>query len=261
MKKIISTSSEGYSIIAAIMMIGFLLILTTSTLNLVLQEMQDGKGRQDYLKAYAGAEWSMELALLKIKDKWYWYYGELIDSQMLWNTHKDWRLSYEFDAKVQTYAWTLEKFETDIIPLFWIDDAGLKHSIIGWMSFTDSSPLNNIVWNIIGADKWMSWQGTFTQATTPWVKTLDGTGDFIISHSETVWSLFTPSSENYLIVYNSTSSSLGYSFWVSWTNFFTKPRATISSTAKVWKYSQNLETLVDNTEFLWILKYSIYSWD
>jgi hypothetical protein len=46
----------GYSIIAAVLMIGFLLILTTSTLNLVLQEMQDGKGRQDYMKAYAGAE-------------------------------------------------------------------------------------------------------------------------------------------------------------------------------------------------------------
>ena len=70
MKSYISPSSAvpGYSVIAAILMIGFLLVLTTSTLNLVLQEMQDGKGRQDYMKAYAGAEGAMELALLKIKD-------------------------------------------------------------------------------------------------------------------------------------------------------------------------------------------------
>jgi hypothetical protein len=50
-------------------MVGFLLVLTTSTLNLVLQEMQDGKGRQDYMKAYAGAEGALELALFQIKDK------------------------------------------------------------------------------------------------------------------------------------------------------------------------------------------------
>ena len=78
-------------------MIGFLLVLTTGTLNLVLQEMQDGKGKQDYLKASAAAEGSLELALLQNKDP---------------------RISYSFEGRVQTHTGKIDAFETEMIPLF-----------------------------------------------------------------------------------------------------------------------------------------------
>ncbi|MDA9129457.1 hypothetical protein N9J72_03205, partial [Candidatus Gracilibacteria bacterium] len=76
MKHYTKTGNEGYSIITAIMMIGFLLVLTVSTFNLVLQELNDGKGRENYMKAYAGAEGAMELALLQIKQNGYGFFEE-----------------------------------------------------------------------------------------------------------------------------------------------------------------------------------------
>ena len=69
----IYASSGGYTIISAIMMVGFLLVLTTGTLNLVLQELQDSRGQQNYIKAYAAAEGAMELGLYRIKERGYGY--------------------------------------------------------------------------------------------------------------------------------------------------------------------------------------------
>ncbi len=261
MKKYTFTSPQAYSVIAAIMMIGFLLVLTTSTLNLVLQEMQDGKGRQDYMKAYAGAEWAMELALLKIKEKGYGYYWKLDTSKMLGNTHKDVQLSYSFDSKVQVYTGNLWNYSTDIIPLFWIDDTGVKQSISwGDLRFDDLGD-EGIIWNIVWRDRGMSGIWDFSESTSLWEKKINISWDFTIT-TETIGSLFP--GENYLIVYNPKDSlwaSLGYTLSVSWNDYFTTPKANILSTGKIWRYSQNLRTLIDNTEFLGILKYSIYSWN
>lgn len=83
MRYISSRNLNGYSIILSLVMIGFLLVLTTGTLNLVLQEMQDGKGKQDYLKASAAAEGAMELALSHIKNTGYGYYNILTGATLL----------------------------------------------------------------------------------------------------------------------------------------------------------------------------------
>ena len=47
-------------------------MLTTWVFNLVLKEHNDSRGLWDSIKAFAGAESAQELALLKIKEKWYW---------------------------------------------------------------------------------------------------------------------------------------------------------------------------------------------
>jgi len=148
MKTNITSSSGGYSIIAAVLMVGFLLILTTSTLNLVLQEMQDGKWRQWYLQSYAWAEAGLELALLNIKKQWYWYDDDsFFEKELFWSFPKYPKVSYEFNSRVQSHSGTLAPRGIDIIPLF--------ASWELWDEFTNT--LNFVVdsWDIV----WNIWRG------------------------------------------------------------------------------------------------------
>ena len=254
MKYIASTSREGYSIIAAVLMVGFLLILATSTLNLVLQEMQDGRGRQWYLKAYAGAEWALELALLDIKVQWYGFDDDTFkdtDNETLWNGTRNPKIGYEFNSRVTSHSGTLAAQWIDIIPLFatwalWVESiSSIDFDVTSW----------DIVWNIITQDSGVSWSGNFTENTTIWEKTL--TTWTLWFSSVQIWSIL--SWQDYLILQNLSNTSATYS--LSWTDWFTLPRAEVFSSAQVWKYKQNLKTVVDNTEFLWILRYSVYSWE
>lgn len=254
-KYTLHTSNEGYSIIAAILMIGFLLILTVGTLNLVLSEMQDGRWRQNYMKSYAGAEGAMELWLLQIKKEGYGVYDSISESTMLWSAAKDAKVWYDFTGRVNSYNGSLSAYEVDIIPLFWIDTSGSRHDI----SSIDFTGLSSVAWNILGTSGGVSWIWNMNNATIAWEKAYDDTtGDLLFDNSQTVGS-FLSSGENYLIIHNTSSVDGTYSLNVGSGDYFTLPRWDIISTWKVWKYSQNLQTTVDNTEFLWILKYSIYS--
>ena len=69
------------------------------------------------------------------------------------------------------------------------------------------------------------------------------------------------SDSNYFVLFNSWNSGV-IKYTVKSTNpleFFSKPRTTIITSAQVWNYKQNLSVDFDNTDFLNILKYSIYS--
>lgn len=259
MKYNIAHTQSWYSIIIAILTIGFLLVLTTSTLNLVLQEMQDGKGKQDYMKAYAAAEGWLELAMLQIKDKGYWYFWEIKKEKLLWNSSQDGLISYSFDSKVSTYSWTLDAFQTNIIPLFWIDNLWLSQSV----SFVNLNTQVWIIWNIIWESGGISGTWNITSITSVWEKTLKTIAwntDFQFIENKKVHDFINSNTWSYLMLYNPLSSNISYNI-ESGNMFFTKPIATISSSAQVSKYVQNLETTIDNTEFLGILKYSIYSWN
>lgn len=254
--KYIQDTTWWYSIIAAVLMVWFLLVLSTSTLNLVLQELQDGRGRQDYITSFAWAEWALELALLDIKKQWYGYDNDtFIEKEILGSTPRTPKISYEFNSKVDSYTGNLEPLEIDIIPLFSLSSAGLDS--ITNMNFSNSD--GRIVWNIITQKWWISWKWDFNMLTSVWEKLIDSGWSFIFRPSEKIQDIL--SWEDYLILQNlhSTSPSsytlTGNGWW------FTLPRAEIISSARVWKYTQNLKTVVDNTEFLWILRYSVYSWE
>lgn len=250
-----NTSPEGYSIIIAVLMIGFLIILTTSTLNLVLQEMQDGRGRENYMRAYAWAEWALELALLDIKDKGYGFYREKENIQYFWDTRTDGFIQYDIESETSSYTGSLAAFETDIIPLFTIDEEENKISI----STLDFADIENawLIWNVIGANgKGLSGKWNFSESSRRWLKTLEGTA--FQFQDELVRNIFT-SAWTYLTVYNPDNSPKEYSLRSD--DLFTRPRSEILSSSQVGTYSQNLRTVVDNSEFLGILKYSIYSWN
>jgi len=248
------TSNWAYSIIAAVLLVGFLLILTTSTLNLVLQEMQDGRGREGYLSAYAGAEWTLELALLDMKREWYWYDDDTFtQKQILWSWSQYPITTYEFNSRVDSYQGSIEPLGIDIIPLFSRWNTGITPSTD--IDFTITQ--GDILWNIITKTSWVSGTWSFTQAKNIAEKTLDVSWQIWFNAWVPISSIL--SWEDYLILQNLSNVTSTYNLTAN--PWFTLPRAEIFSSARVWKYTQNLRTVVDNTEFLWILRYSVYSGD
>lgn len=269
MKILNKNNKSWYSVIISLLIIWFLLILTTWVFNLVLNELKDNKAIWDYIKAYAWAESAWELALLKIKQNWYWYYDEINDSvnnrsvvlsefplnSSLYTKNRDVLISYDIWSKAASYDWILEELEYDIIPLFYIDDSwenkvsNIDLSIISW---TES----DLSWNVIWESAWISWIWT----NLVWVKkTLSW--DWFNYSRQNLTSFLSDSEKNYLVLQNSWNSwNIEYRIRSinSWESF-SKPETYIETSAKVWNYKQNLNIKLDNTEFLNMLKYSIYS--
>ena len=261
--------SSAYSVILALLIIWFLLVLSTGIFNLILVELKDNKAMWDYIKSYAWAESAQELALLKIKKYWYAYYDKIdhdINNRSVilandpldkdkFKFNNDLFLSYDIWSKVEIYDWTLNSLNYDIIPLFYLDDnwehkvSQINLSIVFW---TES----NLAWNVIWKENWLSW----VWSNTFWVKKILTSGWFKYDKEE-LNSFLSTSDTNYLVLFNSWDSWIIKYKLTSLNNWesFTKPQTTIISSAQIWKYKQNLSTDLDNTEFLNILKYSIYS--
>jgi hypothetical protein len=64
---------------------------------------------------------------------------------------------------------------------------------------------------------------------------------------------------NYLVLFNSSENNpISYKLNWEW-GFFTKPRTDIIVSSKLGDYKQNISIKYDNTDYLGILKYSIYN--
>ena len=261
--------SSGYSIIIALLIIGFLLVISTGIFKLILNEMKDNRAMWDYMKAYAWAESAQELALLQIKQRGYAYYDKIDhdinnrsivlanDNMNIWNflSTKDVFISYDIWSKTRTYDWTLGPLEYDIIPLFYIENivekkvTNIDLSIILWNN-------SDLSWNIIWKNNWISWKGT----NTIWIKKTLTVNGFVY-WEKSINDFISSSNTNYLVLLNTgNSQNIEYRLnAINSSEFFSKPKTSIISSAEVWNYKQNLSTDLNNTEYLNILKYSIYS--
>jgi len=240
-------NKEAYSIIIALLLVWFLLVITTGVFNLVLKELNDNRWMWGYMKAYAWAESAQELALLQIKENWYWFDEKMVDNESIIDVMK---ISYDIWSKTQSYDWIIEKLGYNIIPLFYLSNSWswktikMKLNIISWNN-------SDLVWNIISYNSSISWTWSFNWITDFWIAWFEwnkNINDFLDLHEN-----------NYLILFNSSNSgkikyNLNSTDW-----FFTKPEINIISSGQVWKYRQNLSTHLDNTKYLNFLKYSIYS--
>jgi len=274
MKYTAYTSSWWYSVIAAVVLVGFLLVLVSGVFQLVLLEMNDNRGRENYLRASAGAEWALELALLKIKKIGYGYHDEITndvnDASVMISDNPldasdfgggDTAISYSMDGKVGSYTGQLDALSYDIIPLFYLDETD-EHKVTE-LTLQQVSGGGDLTWNIVSREDGMSWRGDFSSSTSGVMrrynsvsKTFEVQDTAVIDFLSDAWH-----ENNYLILFNShASDGLSYSLDAPQTGeFFTKPRLTIISSWKIGSFKQNLRTVVDNTEYLGILKYSLYS--
>lgn len=268
--KIKLINKDAYSTIMVLFIIGFLLVLTTGIFNLILSDLKDNTGMWDYIKAYAWAESAQELALLAIKNKWYWYYdkidhninnrsvllSEYPTNETLFKKNNDVFISYDLWWKVSEYNWELKSLEYDIIPLFIIDDNWNENKLDDIILTNISWNIWDLAWNIIWKNEWLTW----TWVNTMWIKkTLVG-WELKYAEQSMNWFIFN-SDTNYLVLYNTWNPwTIEYKL-TSWTSgwHFTSPETNIISSAQVWNYKQNLSTILDNTEYLNMLKYVIYS--
>jgi len=262
-------NNSWYSVIIILLIIWLLLFLSVWVFSLILNDLKDNRAMWDYIKAYAWAESASELALLQIKKNWYAYYDRidhnlnnrsivLADNPLDVNQFKannDVFISYDIWSKVDEYEWTLEPLWYDIIPLFYVDDTWEKKvtkidfSVILW----DESDL---AWNVIWKENWISWawidmnwvKKTLTPDGFKYVK--ENISEFI-ANSDTNYLVLLNSWNNWNIKYKISSHNLSESF--------SKPKTSIISSAQVWNYKQNLNVDLNNTEYLNMLKYSIYS--
>ena len=257
----IQNKNSWYTILITLMIIGFLMVLTTWVFNLVLRELNDNRWAWNYLKAHAWAEAAMELALLDIKNNWYGVYNKKSDLEYFDKI----KISYDLNSKTKEYIWKIWEFKQSVIPLFYsevnwninkIDSLNLE-ILDYWINSNNSK----LAWNIISSSwDWIWWVWEIDNNTKwDWRKWdwsyLDKVkvSDFLNNHD---W--------NYLIIVNlfddwNLNNDNLLEFKLSSQKEFTKPISKIFSTASIWRYKQNLETTLDNTEFLSILKYSIFS--
>lgn len=265
-----NTNSNWYSTIISLLLIWFLLVLSIWIFRLILNEMKINRAMWDYIKSYAWAESSQELALLWIKKNWYWYIWEIDSTRnnksiilsenptdiSLFHSKKDVKIFFENDWMVSEYDWEINSLWYDIIPLFYIDDTW-DHWISDYNFEVLSWNKDNISWNIIWNIAWLSWKGD----SRLWVKkTVDSSWQFDYSKID-IPSFLSSSNTNYLVLNNTSSNEkVNYkiSTFIPW-EYFTKPVLNIISSWEVWDYRQNLNTKLDNNEFLNILRYSVYS--
>ncbi len=267
--KIIYKNNSWYTVIISLLLIWLLLILSTWILNMILDEMKDNNAMWDYIKAYAWAESAQELALLQIKKNWYAYYDKIdhdinnrsviLSDNSLDKTKfkkpKDVFISYDIWSKVSEYSWILWPLKYNIIPLFYIDNTGEKK--VNSITLTKLSwDENNLVWNIIWYNSWIS--GKWLDTT--WVKKTLISWELKYS-TQTINDFISDSNSNYLVLFNAGNSDVIEYKIVSnnSSEYFSKPKTSIISSWEVWKYKQNLETLLDNTKYLNRQKYVIFS--
>ena len=258
-------NKQWYSVIIAMLLIGFLLVLTVTVLNLVLKEMRDNRAMWDSMKAFAWAETGKELALLKIKDQWYgvdykiqsWNNSKSILADVSdFKSNRDVEVTYDINLKpVENDLWKyqysqdLAPGEYSIIPLFYEYDSN-------WIQNTENISLNSdneIVWNLLSGNNGIAWVGN--NLSGKW-KVVDN------SWKSTVKTLlqqeFLINNDNVYLILNNTSSE-EKSFVLTSSDEFSKPITNIISSGQVGNYRHNIETKYDNTEFLNMLKYAIFS--
>lgn len=164
------TNRRGFSTVIAILLTAFLVILSAGVLFLFVAESRISRSLFDGFSAYAGAEGSMEYALLKIKN-----HREGFEDAMSRNSDEGRAFSavnrrfsemgYEIRSFSRSYSGYLTPGEMEIIPLFF--DKGKTLSTTDENPFKDprenTSDLERTAdftlssdsafsWNLIGSD-------------------------------------------------------------------------------------------------------------
>jgi hypothetical protein len=81
--------------------------------------------------------------------------------------------------------------------------------------------------------------------------------DWSYKTNNTIETFLNTNTWSYLMLFNRNTSEKSYKLEAE--SNFSKPVWTIISSVQVWRFKQNITTNIDNTEFLNMLKYSLYS--
>ncbi len=263
-------NKNWYSVVFILLIIWFIFLLTVWVFSLIFNENKNVKMMWNYIKAYAWAESSQELAILSIKENGY-EFNESISpdinekSVMLsedfdldtFNTNKYPKIWYDNDWKTNIYSWTIDPLSYHIIPLLYLDESLSEKKVTSIDFSINSWNSSDLSWNILSQTSWLTW----TWEVDSWIyRDLDLNGLWWWENSN-VDNFLNDNNTNYLVLFN-TSDSDNVSYEISAINpdeYFTKPEITIVSSAQIGDYKQNIETKISNADILNFLKYSIYT--
>ncbi len=253
-------NNTWFSVILALLMVWFMVVLTSWVFLLILWENKDTKQLEYFFKAEAWAMWSLELAMLKSKNNSYSYSEERIKSELLCNNscwNKDTKISYKI---VSTWTWidrkAIKPYDFAIIPLFSYNDNNI---LIDAKNFK-LTVSDNIVWNIVSFSWWISWLWSFY---SNWTTQKDRWNyKRIISWDVDYEKIFvkdylSSATHNYLILNNTSNLEENYSI-ESNDNITLDKTYIIASWENMWT-KQNIQTTIDTSSYLNLLKYSLYA--
>ncbi len=251
------TSNQWYSIILAVLMVGFMLVLTHWVLALVIGEAKDSKAMENYLKAYAGAEWALELGMMEAKQKNYWVKTSNMAFKSALHTYggnnKDVSIQYEIDGISRSMSGiTLASWDFAIIPLF------SHNGKVTQPRFIVNQTPEQMVWNILSTTSGIVWTGNFDKTTNGTQKRLVWWATSLTQIS--VENFLQNNEQNYLILQNTSNTSLNYSVSSDKVaEYFTLNHVKIIGSAEVAGYKQNIFVDIDVEKYLNLLKYSVFS--
>lgn len=278
-------NKKWYSIIIIITIIWFLILLTSWVFRLIQNEFMDNRILWNYVKSYFWAETAQEIALLQIKEIWYWVESKSRENKKLLypGDVEIKKVNFSFSEKdwdswqTNHYEWKIAPYETDIIPLFYLEiDDDWKESIkedIKDLTLSGTG-INNLTWNIISEKSWISWVWGFNENQEFTLKyVVDGKGavknisirDFM-DKKFPGWEFdLSEDSYRYLMLYNASGEDVKYDLETK-SGKFTKPEINIISMGEIKTNRSNLpdsrvnlSTKVNFHDLNSRSKYSIFS--
>jgi len=267
-------NNKWYSVIIALFTVWFMLVISTTVFNLVLNETFDTNWLTKYLQAFNWAEWAMELWLLDLKKHSYWYEKQISHSINSWsilladnplnlwlfNKKKDVFISYDLKSRTNNINSIIEPWRYYIVPLFYTDNLwniikiqnSIDFSVLSWNE-------SNLWWNIVWNNAWISWVWNFNELSI-WKEKVYNLWEFNF-WTKVVNDFLASSNDNYLILFNSDpNNNISFNLSTSWVwEFFSNWIVDIISSWEIWDYKQNLRVKIDNWSYLNLLKYSIFS--
>ena len=282
-----------FSSIVAILLTAFLVIVSSWVLWIVLQESKNTRIVYNSISTYAWAEWAQEYGLLKIKNHEEWFQDKVVegsdyDSKLLANdpdntTPKDQFIEYSMNTFSTSYSGSVESWEFDVIPLFYDKGSAMqpnskKPEWTDWIENTNTLKFswdNDFVWNIIwnnatGDTFWMVWTWAVWINTGWWYavdkenwqmkKILEDANiwwdtKLITFESMKIKDFIDTYEHNYLIIFNPTDNKLNY--FIESNEWFANPKTSITASARIWNYKQNLLFEENKNRYFEALKYSI----
>lgn len=209
----------------------------------------------DSVKANYAAESALEMALLRIQEKGYGYSAridhDLNNTSILLsntpNSIEDFRsgevfFSYDISVKSNSYTGTLERLESVLIPLFYLDSFGQEKKITDLNFKILWGDTNMLSWWIIWTHLWIS--GTWNLQDKQWE----------------IQDFLSQSSSNYLLLsYQSPYDIFSYTLHTTKEGeFFSKPFTEIIARGQSGEYYKVMKTKFDYTEFVWEIKYALF---
>lgn len=289
-------NNKWFSVVIAIMITAFLIVISSWILILVIQESKNTKLVYNSISTQAWAEWTIEYALLKVKNHSDWFADKIdfkqdVDANILaYNinkiTNKDVVTSYEITNNSKSYSWIIASWEFEIIPLY-IDNWELitnnsknpnKNSsslskVLTFKFSWDNDYVRNIIWNDMSwTTFWMVWTWSNNLSVWAWfsvnydsgnMKSIDN-DSLVLDDSKTIKlenikieDFLTRYENNYLIIYNVSQDWLSYSLESN--ELFSLPKLKITASSKILNYKKNLEFSENKSKYMDMLKYSIFN--